>query len=159
MTEPPDATNAEIEDLLRHAPSERWEALAAALQGVEQEAKHTTWGGGQEVGTTLVDGVECPVIEMPYAIYSDATERLLRAIYDLGAIVPFNWPGWEGIDKYRGGTGLDAAPMADAVRLATAILRADRFSEGTIGATLDDGTLLAALHRLRRWHDAETQAR
>jgi len=154
-----DPTDAEIEDLLRHASDERWAALSAALDEVEQEAEHTTWGGGQQVGTTVVDGVEGPVIEMPYAIYSDATERLLHSLHDLGVLVPFNWPGWEGIEKYRGGTGLNTAPVADAVRLATAIIRADRFSEGTIGATLDDGTLLAALRRLRQWHDTDTQAR
>jgi hypothetical protein len=37
--------------------------------------------------------------------------------------------------------------------MVTAIVRAERFSEGTIGATLEDGTLFAALRRIRRWHD------
>lgn len=91
---------------------------------------------------------------MPYAIYSDATQHLL-ALYDLDILVPFKWPGWEGIEKYRGGTCLDSAPVADALRMVTAIIRAYRFSEGTIGATLDDGTLQAALRRLRRWHEEE----
>jgi hypothetical protein len=59
------------------------------------------------------------------------------------------------VASYRGPTALDAAPVADAVRMTTAIVRADRFTEGTIGATLADGTLAAALRRLRRWHDAE----
>lgn len=39
--------------------------------------------------------------------------------------------------------------------MVTAIVQADRFSEGTIDATLDDGVLQAALRRLRRWHDEE----
>jgi hypothetical protein len=69
--------------------------------------------------------------------------------------VPFNWPEWDGVKRYRGPSALDTAPVADAVRMATAIVRADRFSEGTIGATLEDRTLLAALRRLRRWHDEE----
>ena len=46
---------------------------------------------------------------MPYAIYSDASQRMLHALYDLDILVPFNWLGWDGIDKYRGGTGLDSA--------------------------------------------------
>ena len=37
--------------------------------------------------------------------------------------------------------------------MVTAIVRADRFSEGTILVSLDDGTLHAAISRLRRWHD------
>ena len=55
--------------------------------------------------------------------------------------------------RYRGGGGLDAAPVADAVRIATAIVRADRFVEGALGAALDDGTLHAALSRLRQWYE------
>lgn len=159
MSEHRGPTDAEIEDHLRRAPKDRWPALWAAIDDVEHEDEHTTWGGGQPVGTTIVDGVEHPVVEMPYAIHSDATQRMLRALYDLNVLVPFRWPGWDGIDKYRGGTGLDSAPVADAVRLASAIIQADRFSEGTIGATLDDGTLLAAIHRLRRWQNDEANPR
>lgn len=159
MSEHRGATDAEIEDRLRRAPIDRWPALSATVDEVEHEDEHVTWGGGQQVGTTIVDGVERPVTEMPYAIYSDATRRMLHALYDLDILVPFRWPGWEGIETYRGGRGLGTAPVADAVRLASAIVQADRFSEGTIGATLDDGTLLAALHRLRQWQYDEANAR
>ena len=78
---------------------------------------------------------------------------MLHALHEVDVIVPFNWPDWEGVKKYRGGTALETAPVADAVRMTTAIIRAERFSEGTLGATLADGTLFAALRRLRRWHD------
>jgi hypothetical protein len=116
-----------------------------------------TWGGGEQVDTTVIDGVERPVFQMPYAIYSEEVERLLAALGGLGAIVPFNWPAWEGMARYRGSTALDAAPVADAVRMATAIIRAERFSEGGIGETLADGTLFAVVRRLRRWHDEALQ--
>lgn len=94
---------------------------------------------------------------MPCAVYSEATERLLQALYGIGAIVPFNWPNWHGVKTYRGGERMDSAPVADAVRMTTAIIRADRFSEGTIGAMLNDGTLHAALRRIRRWYEAEVR--
>lgn len=114
-----------------------------------------TWGGGDQVDTTVIDGVERPVIQMPYAIYSEPVERLLAALRGLGAVVPFNWSAWDGITRYRGATALDAAPVADAVRMTTAIVRAERFSDGGIGETLVDGTLFAVVRRLRRWHDED----
>jgi hypothetical protein len=128
--------------------------LWATAEAIEQETEHLAWGGGQRLDTTVVDGVERPVIQMPYAIYSDATERMIRGLFEVGAIVPFNWPKWDGIERYRNG-GLASASVADAVRMVTAIIRADRFSESTIGATLEDGTLLAALQRIRRWYESE----
>ncbi|HSH60999.1 MAG TPA: DUF6508 domain-containing protein [Acidimicrobiales bacterium] len=155
MTDEHDPTDADIEALMRRAPADAWAALWSAVDELEHEDEHMTWGGGQQVDTTIVDGVERPVIQMPYAIYSTASERVVRSLYEVGAVVPFNWPDWDGVKKYRGVLALDSAPVADAVRMATAIVRADRFSEGTIGAMLEDGTLLAALRRLRRWHDEE----
>lgn len=153
MTDERDPTDAEIEALLHGASAEAWAALWSAVDELDGEAEHTTWGGGDQIDTTVVDGVERPVVQMPYAIYSGATERVIKGMYEAGVIVPFNWPEWDGIQKYRDPVALEAAPVADAVRMATAIVRADRFSEGTIGATLEDGTLLAALRRLRQWHD------
>jgi hypothetical protein len=46
------------------------------------------------------------------------------------------------LEIYRGGGGLEAAPVAEAVRMATAIVRADRFTEGALAASLTDGTFL-----------------
>src|SRR5262245_57260234 len=161
MPETHDPTDADIEARLRAAPASAWSALwsAGADLELEREDEHMTWGGGQQVDTTVVDGVERPVIHLPYAVYSRATERVVGALYDVGAVVPFDWPGWAGAAGYRGPTALDAAPVADAVRMTTAIVRADRFTEGTIGATLADGTLVAALGRLRRWRSEERRGR
>lgn len=155
MTDDSDPTDADIELILSGAGANAWSALWAAVTKIEAVDERTTWSGGQQIDTTLVDGVERPVIQMPYAIYSEGTDRAIEALYELGAIVPFDWPAWDGIRGYRGPDALDTAPVADAVRMLTAIVRADRFSEGTIGATLEDGTFLAALRRLRRWHNEE----
>ena len=43
--------------------------------------------------------------------------------------------------------------MAESIRMVTAIVRADRFSEGTKLAFFDDGTFEVIVDRLRRWHD------
>jgi hypothetical protein len=153
-----DRSDHEIEALLLPASRDRWDALWEAVDELEQETQHVRRGGGVQVDTTVVDGVERPVIQMPYAIYSDATQLVIRGLDEVGAIVPFDWPHWDGIDHYKGGDGLVSAPVADAVRMATAIIRADRFSEGTIAANLENGTLFAVLQRMRRWFQEKRES-
>jgi hypothetical protein len=42
--------------------------------------------------------------------------------------------------------------VADAVRLATTIIRSERFGDGNIGAAVDQGTLQAAIAALAGWY-------
>jgi hypothetical protein len=150
--QPVEPTDEAITETLVSAPAGRWHALWDAVDALNEEREHARWEGGEQVDTTAVDGVQRPVYQMPYVIYSEAVNRIVQSLYELGAVVPFNWHEWEGVQRYRMGHGLEAAPVSDAVRLLTAIIRADRFTEGTIAVTLEDGTLPAALQRLRRWY-------
>ena len=153
---PSDPSDTEIENLLLQTTGERWATSVGRGRCAAARARvPDPLDGGQQVDTTFVDGVERPVFHVPYAVYTDATERVLDAYRALGIIVPFAWPEWEGITRYRGPTALDNAPVADAVRMMTAIIRSERYSEGSIGGSLEDGTMFAALRRLRRWHEDE----
>ncbi len=136
--------DGEIERLLRAAPEARWDDLWDAVVALDAEPEPGRWAGFDQ-----------PVLQMPYVVYSPAVDRVIAAIYALGASLPFDWHSWDGLSRYPGGRGLDAAPVAEAVRMVTAVVRADRFSEGTILTCLGDGTLPAAIGRLRRWHDEE----
>ena len=150
MANAEEPTDQAFEDALRAVPGAHWDDLWDAVAAVRGEPGHMTWGGGEQVVRT-VNGVEQPATTMPYAVYSPAVDRL-RSL--LGAlVVPFAWPDWDGVLRYRGGAGMAAAPVADAVRMIVAVLRSERFSEGSIGGALSDGTLLAAVDRVRRWYD------
>jgi Family of unknown function (DUF6508) len=82
-------------------------------------------------------------------------DRVVQALSDMGAIVPFDWGSWDGAQRYRDPATFDAAPVCDAVRFVTAVVRSDRFNEGAINARIADGTFTAALRRLRRWYETE----
>ena len=56
---------------------------------------------------------------------------------------------WDGLDHYRSGERLADAPVADAVRMITAIVRSERFCDGAIESAWCDGRFPAALARLR----------
>jgi hypothetical protein len=155
-----DPTDAEIEAILLAGPEERWAELWAAVTALENDdSPYAEAAGGQQTGTIVTDGVERPVYQMPYYEHSAAVDRLHTALGGVGAIVPFPWPEWTGWVTYKGGRGLDDAPVADAVRMATAIIRANRFSDGTIVEALENGTMQAVLRRLRAWYETERAGR
>ena len=137
-----DLTDAEIEVRLAAAPPERWVALSEARAAFDAEKSHGTWKGGTG-----------DPIQMPWVDYAPAAEGIVTAIYALGASAPFDWSAWGGLNRYPHGEGLAEAPVAECIRMATAIVRADRFSEGTKLAFFDDGTFELIVDRLRRWHD------
>ena len=146
-------TDEQVEAVLRAAPGEAWDELANALRAVEEQASHATWHGGEQV-VTVADGVERVATQVPYPVYSDAVERFRRALTGVGALVVFGWMRWDGLERYRRAADVAAAPVADAARLVTAILRSERFGDGSIEAALDSGLLTAAARRLLAWHDA-----
>lgn len=107
-----------------------------------------TWvGGGQQTGTTADGG---RILQMPYAIYSDAAKRLLDDLRVATPQGPFDTTGW----MQGPGTGMlkpariAGATPAELGKLRVYLDQADRFCEGTIAEALEDGTYLAMVRRL-----------
>ena len=80
----PGPTDADVEAVLHAVTPEQWDELWAAADAVGQEGNHARWEGGQQVGTTVVDGAERAVHQMPYPVYSDAVGRLRAAVGGAG---------------------------------------------------------------------------
>lgn len=149
-----DPTDAEIEARLAAAPAEAFAELWAAAAELAAEDRHGTWAGGEVVDTMVVDGVERAVRQMPYVERSPALDRVHTGLGRVGAIVPFDWLNWGGLARYTTADAVAEAGLADAVRLVTALVRADRFSEGSFLAAAEDGRLGAAIEVIRRWREA-----
>jgi Family of unknown function (DUF6508) len=139
-----------FEGVLRGVSSDQWDEIWSALDEVIVDPEPIRWEGGGPAGTTTINGVEHPVTSLAYPVYSAAVERLRAALGVL--VVPFAWPEWDGVRRYRGGRGMAGAPAADAVRMITAVLRSERFSDGSIAGAIADDSLPAAVRRLRVWH-------
>lgn len=125
-----------------------WDELWAAADDLDRRgADVVTW----TESTRRADGV----LVLGYPVYCDEWDRVHRALGGVHAIVPFAWPDWPDLPRYHGGGDLSSAPAADAVRLITAVVRSERFGDGSIAAALGNGLFRSALARLRRWHDEE----
>lgn len=142
-----DPTDDAILATISAGPPEAWEQLWAAVDELLRERPWVRW----VPPVRRADGV----IQVGYPVYSDEMDRVERALYELGAIVPFDWLHWDGPERYPEGLGLDRAPAADAVRMLTGIFRSERFCDGSIDGCMRSGMLPRALLRLRRWYDDE----
>ncbi|MGV9611336.1 DUF6508 domain-containing protein [Nocardia xishanensis] len=144
---PDPSDNPAIESALRAAQPDAWQRLWSAVDEVltENPESHGTWRFENSDGS----------LSMPYVDYSDAINRMTETLYGVDAIVGFPWMKWDFTSVYPGGQGLDTAPVADAARVLTAVVGGERFHDGAILAALRDGTLPAALQRLRTWYEQQ----
>ena len=93
-----------------------------------------------------------PVWSTPAAAAPADVDELVATAYDLGLVVPFDWPEWYSPDRFPAGAGLESAPAADAVRLITSFVRGERFSDGAVLDGLATGVIPAAIDRLWSWY-------
>lgn len=90
-------------------------------------------------------------LTMPSFAMSDLLTRFEAMTYDVGWIKDFDWMEWSrGPEAKR--LMRDQASLADATvdqiaKVLTALVRADRFSEGTLAGYFKEGLLLALAER------------
>ncbi|MGK8522266.1 DUF6508 domain-containing protein [Nocardia asteroides] len=146
---PDPSDNPAIESALRAARPEAWQRLWSAVDEVltEDPESRGVWRFENADGS----------LSMPHVDYSDAVQRMTGTLHSVGAMVSFPYMKWDFKRAYPGGQGLDTAPVADAARVLTAVVGAERFCDGTILAALGDGTLASALRRLRTWYEQEAK--
>jgi hypothetical protein len=99
------------------------------------------WRGG-EPGD---DGV----IQMPWY---DLSDRALAFVSALGGIIePFDWPTWAATDEakqlYEDRDALANATPKQLSKLATSLVRSDRFSEGALASAFESGVMAAIARR------------
>lgn len=85
---------------------------------------------------------------VPYPEYDEAIQELIAALVAVNAQPAFDWMRWGRSGRYAGGVGLAQAPVADAMRFVTVIVRGEHFTAGTIAKAIKDGSLLAAAERI-----------
>lgn len=120
----------------------RLRRLAAYRPVLERGMQFGTWAGGER----LPDGT----IQMPWYAFSAEADWLLNDVRAGGWVKPFDSPAWLSTKRgQRLMTDHDAIARASTEelgRLLTALVRQERFGDGTLAAAHDSG-LLAAIAR------------
>lgn len=117
-------------------------AIAGMLPELQAiETRPVEWSGGERGA----DGS----IQMPYATYAPAAERLMRAIYEHKLIVEFDWPSWqEEGQRFLDPEVASTASVEDIRRLLTLHVRQERFVEGHFATMIANGHIILLLKRL-----------
>ena len=93
------------------------------------------------------------VIDIPSYRISIDGRAFLEAVRDLGWITRFEWPEWMGKPEakalFASPAGPARASVEDLGHMLTAVVRGDRFVEGTLGEAFDRGILTAIVQRAR----------
>jgi hypothetical protein len=128
---------------LKGAGEAVWRNLAEAFDVLTDEDRKVGSGGGQK----LREGV----YQVSFPVYSKPLLRAVHALNSVGAVTPEHRWMDNQYPVFRRG---DRLHPADAVRAATAIVRGERFCEGTITAAVNAGLLDAVADSLRAWYAA-----
>ena len=144
-----DEQAAEGDEAVRRAladvPEAKWRALERLVEELSTADLSTEWVR-PEPRIVVRDGVEQKIHHFPYPQYAPAVIAAEAALYDMGLIMGFDWPSWSESQRY-----FDGEPVEDrvvAAKLLTAVVRAERFSEGSLAATVESGVFAGALRVL-----------
>ena len=103
--------------------------------------------GAWEPSRTDADGLT----HLGWYRFSPAAEAFLADVRAGGWVTPFDWPAWlaspEGQALTHGPQAVVGASAEDLERLLTAIVRSDRFTEGSLAGAFESGVLGAVMRR------------
>ncbi len=138
-----DPGDAALLDGLRRDRTDGWETLAAHVRDWQVQDDDYLWTEGRR----LPDGGW----QLGYPVYSGRVDSIRFALDSVGAVTPaYHWMTFAPPQLSREET----CSPADAVRLATHLVRGERYGDGTIGSALLDGTLFAVAEALVGWRQA-----
>jgi hypothetical protein len=143
---PRDPQDAKLQAILLQATPTARAQLRAAIEDVKlliaAGRALTDWSPMSGDGSTKDPHV------LTYPKYNNVVPQLIAALAAVNAQPDFEWMRWDRSERYPGGVGLAEAPVADAMRLVTVIVRGERFSDGAIAKAIEDHTLLSAADRI-----------
>ena len=138
---PLDAVESVYAQRLRELTTQDWRLLEGALERVQSAAPFGHW-----VPTVQLADASW---QMPYAVLSNEAEELIRTWGALGLYIPFEWPAWAaGRALARDPGELDAATPAEAAMLIVAVVRSNRFVEGELLESFENGLIQRAVRRV-----------
>lgn len=104
------------------------------------------WGKSQG-GDTDQDGV----MQMPYWVSDPLVTEFVTYMYASELIVNFDWSAWDkGREWYKSTdkTKYDTLDIPTALKLLTAVIRNDRFSDGALVSAFESGDFPKIINKL-----------
>jgi hypothetical protein len=127
--------------------------LLSALNTTQAEAWYALMDLDQDFRDQPHADDDCVWSSVPN--YGARVEAAIRRLYEVGAVTPiYHWTRHKASVL---GTDGQISP-ADAVRLATTIIRSERFGYGQIERALDAGRFQAVIASLSSWYQGQCES-
>jgi hypothetical protein len=142
-----DSDDAQLVAQLDRTIDTVWSQIRILVSSGALTSRTVRWSESKQT----VDGT----FVMRYPLYDEQTKQAVELLSAVGAVTPlYRWMDHHTPQPSASG----AFGTADAIRAATAVVRGERFCDGTIASAVQDGTLHAILTALITWHDGEPDA-
>jgi hypothetical protein len=133
----------EILDHVKRIPKEQWERFFDLVDRLEKTEVfgHTGEWKEDEDGT----------IEIPHTYASEIVEEFRTLYYEMELHVPFDWSTWEEGKQIISDpeTDFSQLDLLTLLKLLTAVLRSDHFSEGVLVEYFENGVMGKILKALK----------
>ena len=143
-------TNGTQSTMIGRMLTEELRQRLTAIGAFADELESPDFDPGQWHDSERRQTADDEVWTMPWFELSDRAEAFLAAIRANGWIEPFDWMDWAQTDEATAlrddRAALGRATLDQLQRLLTAVVRAERFSDGTLEWAFDSG-LMAAIAR------------
>src|SRR5664279_5111286 len=100
------------------------------------------------------------VLFFPYWISSEIVSKFLQTVNDLNIIPAFDWGGWvEGKEiLHNREQDYNKLDIITLCKLMTCIIRSNRFSDGVLVGSFEDGTMQRIIRALKNKNDSQTMS-
>ena len=119
-----------------------WQPLIELIPKVESTSKFGEWASAEKN--------EEENILFPYCIEAPIVSQFLHIVYRLPIIISFDWGAWETGKTSYDDFDLDTLDLPAKCKLITAIVRSDRFCEGTLVSAFESGLILRILKSIEK---------
>lgn len=123
-------------------PEESWDTLWALIPKIEKADQFGRWEGVESMGVGL---------QMPYYVEGDIIESFLAIVQELGLLPVFDWINWAEGKKIVESADLrpEDHSFEDYCKILTVIIRGNRFNEGLVGNSFEQGLILKLLYAMK----------
>ncbi len=123
-----------------------WSPLIELIPIIEQTKVFGTWPETIEGKGTS----ESPYI-IPHISHSEIIDKFWSIVYKIPIVIQFDWMSWEELDDIikNKNFDFDTIDIPTKCKVITAIVRAERFGEGTLVSQFESGLILKILKSIK----------
>lgn len=123
-----------------------WGKLFSLIPIIESSDKFITEGGLE------MDGDDPETMHITPVQSAKIVYDFEKVMYDLGLVIDFNWANWNEGEKIASQSNFENLESVTLLKLLTAFIRNNRFSDGALAGRFKDGTIANILKELQKNH-------